>query len=1071
MVPVKHIIYEQGVSQIFKLIVPEGNHAGTYEIKMPDGWNEIDSVINMNEETLNVEDFIIGSSEKLKFSEFTDRSTFNLIRNVYREFLGDARVLFKWIAVKNGIEYDLLSENFEINFNNKKESFDKSLMKTEVELVKSEIQNKLYTREDTTVDLFETKDLDDKDIVPVQTFNIGYKKGDKILTNFYTFDLSQFIYGATAFSRLDQFFSFQRSDDYEFGDNSNALASYQNYSSFARTYQGPFVGTNITLKRMKVEINDLRMSIAKSGHTYPNCSLYAVIRNGETVIRMVFIKKSESFPVPGGGTDGIIDVEYGLYDIGTLDPGQNLTFEIRTDENVNIGAFPEKTNTTIKLTINMDSPMVKTKGIRLIDGISQIAKNYTSGGITAESFILGPGGSFYNTSISTGMYLRGLPPIYLSQKLKSSMKSLFQEGAAKLLALGYDLLDNKMIVEDIGYFFKDYKCYDLSQKQYLTEGFSLENDKELSFNNLSFGSKKFSTNVKFDIKNFNTTVELSTPIKTNKSKFDKQTDLIIDEFKIQELIEDKSSATNSNDDDKVLIDMVEASDIWDSGVFENCSHSEDGGVLLLNCNVTPFDTTLIEVGNMIEITEGPNAGTWQVLSIEGSRMKVNKTTGIQTIAADTPIRYKISSLIKNRTDEGFFVYGETIFSPSTTTNIRHNPKYQMARWWPLFGSGLRKKLNTENLKVASYKNNSEAKMKIVSSDMANEMQGDVLVGGNEELSRMRDFERTFFNGEKIEISYSKITFEEFLKIYSNWRYGEGNDRNKSRGYLSCNTPYGIYDLYPFGSEAFRHNKKTNTLTIKAKVKGRSVESPVLLSVIQVNGNTFTLSWDYSDEYINPAVKIQYSFDGNNWETVHEVNNIKTATFSNPIFNGIMTGATVYFRIIASTGDYYNKVSNSLPVVWQFNDWIVKEFSKNENTNCGYSYMSLEIRGTANLEIKWSYSDYPGGGNYSVVDSDTNTVISSFSSGYGFGETHENTTAHSLTNETKYFNIQLKNSDKTELGTVLNCSSGNVISSVNASLFIQVKDMATGLTTEFNLIAETTKRYRQRPPNPQPPVIE
>lgn len=1054
MVLIQHILNETGVSQVFKLIVPNGAHSGTYTIKTPEGWNEVDSIVNINDELFNVEDFIIGNNTKLKFTKFYDPVAFDLIGNVYREQSGDGRIIFKWLALKDGIEYDLLLENFELNLNKYSKAFEKTKLKIELELIKSEQENKLSTREDTTVDLFSTKDLDDNDIDPVDTFNIGFKKGDKILSNFYTFDISQRV----EINRPQRynFFIFRKADDSEFGVNTNEQCGIQNVFTL-QLYLGPFVTTNITLKNVKAEISNLHFI---SNEPF---NLYAAIKVGLTTESTKLLRNSQAIP---GSSQHQIIIDNETFDIGILLSGRSLTFEVNSNDEYIDYLKAAKDNTSIEITTNMESPMVKTKGIRLINAIDQLAKSCTSNVIGASSNILGENGAFYNTAVSTGIYLRGLPEIYLSQKLKTSLKSLLHDGASNLLALGYDVLGNNLIVEDINYFFKDVKCYDLSEKQYLNEGFKIDNDNSLAYNNLLFGSKKYSTNQKFDIKNFNTSAEILTPIKSNKNKFDKQTDFIIDAFKIQELIEDNSKSTNDNDDDKVLIDLVEVTDVWDKGVFENTIHYIDGGYLWLSCSQTPFDTTLIEVGNLIEITEGLNAGSsLQVLQIIDDKMKLNKTSGIQTGTADTPIKYKISSLIKNRTNEGFNVQQGTIWNPETTTNIRHNPKYQMARWWSFFGSGLRKKANTSPLKVTNYKNNSEAKMKILPPEMANEIQGDVTVGADEELSRYRDYKATFFNGEKIEISYHNVTFQEFFQIYNNWKFGAEGDRNLSRGFISCNTPEGIYDIYPFGQEAFSHNKAKNTLSIKGKVKGKSVDNPILLTVTQLNKNTVTLTWDYVVDYVNPVIKIQYSLDGINWDNIHTVTNVKTATFSDPVFNSIMTGETVYFRIIANTADYYNKVSNSLAIEWQFNDWIIKEVSRIENINCGFSYLTLEIKGTVNLSIKWSYEDSPGGGNYTAIDLADNSVISEFTSAYGFGETDENTTTHTLTNQTKQFSITLKNSNKNAAEVILNCNTGNHTTDVNAYLAIEFKDLATNDVTTFNLSAETIKKYFQRPPNP------
>ncbi|MFP7656076.1 hypothetical protein [Chryseobacterium proteolyticum] len=1067
-IPIENIINENGVSEIFRLVVPSGAYAGTYEIEKPREWNENDSVIDIDEDLFFVTNYILGESTKLRFTEFNDPEAYTVINNVYKESGGDGRIIFKYIAKINGVEYDILADGFELNLNKYSTGFEKSMMAIDVELIKSEAENKFFAREDTTVNLLDTKDLDEKDLTPIPTFDIGFKKGDKTLSNFYTYDISQGAYaGNLYYQRYDQFFAYIRSSDYEFGDNTNEFCGYKNNQNLRSEY-GPFVSTNITLKKVKIEITNFHVSAQRPDGVLPSVRLVVLVRNGGTVTNKQELKRSSPTAFPG---EAEIKIDNEIYELEDgLQPGQNIFLTVENLDGAEFRLFNVLDSTTINITADFESPLVKTKNIRLLDAINQIAKNYTSSQITAESLALGTDGNYYNTSVSTGMYLRGLPEKYLLQKIKTSMKSLLYDGGCKLMALGYDILNNKLIVEDLDYFFKDISIYDLSDKIYLTEGLKFENDKDITYNSLAFGSTKYSTKVNFDITNFNTTVEISTPIKSNKNKFDKQTNLIIDPYKIQEIIEDNSPATNDNDDDLVLIDLVEQNDVWDTGIFENCSHSEENGKLVIRCPVTPFDTTLMQPNYIMEITEGKNVGTWLILSIDGSAITLNKTSGIEIGITDTTIKYKIDNLIKNRSAEGFTGYDETIRNPQSTTNIRHNPKYQMARWFPFFGSGLRKKLNNELLKVTNYKNNSAAKMTIVPPEMPNELQGPVVVGANEELGRMRDHKQTFFNGETIEITYADISYHEFMLIYSYWKFGEGNDRMKSRGYITCNTPLGIYDVYPFGSGAFSHNKINNNLTIKGKVKGKSVDNPTLLSVIQVDKNTVTVSWDYNVDYLNPVIKVQASLDGVNWTTVNTVNNVKTSTFSSDYFDDIITGTVVYFKVLVSTADYSNKSSNTLNVTWQFNDWIVKEISRTENINCGYSYLTIEITGTVNLEIEWNFISNPGGGTSFVYDvTNNNETHVEFAAPYGLDYFETKTTNISLVNETKQLLFQINNSNKTEDLKVLNCSGGNAFALVYASIEAKMKDLSTSNVTTKFLTAETTKKYFNRPTDPIGPV--
>lgn len=1051
MIPIKHILYENGVKEIFKLIVPEGIHAGTYEIEKPDGWDDVDSKVNIDEELFFVKDFIIGDNEKLRFFQYSHKTAFDTLKAVYKEQGSDGLINFKWIAVKDGIEYDLLKDNFDVNLGKYSESYEVSMFKIELEIKKSEAQNKLFTREETTVDLFAVKDLDENDIEPVQTFDIGYKKGDKGLSNFYTYDISQYRYGAVVPGFKSGFFSFKRSDEYEFGDNNNAYASYTNFNTGlgGRRYQGDFIATNISLPNIKVEISNLEIEVNKGSGVMANASLYALVKNGVTGVRSVKLADTVS---------GVIKIDNQTYIIGNLNPGENLTFEINSNEDVNIGLFPIKENTSIEITTNLESPLVKTKGVRLISALDQLVKNYTSSSLSVISNSIGVNGVFYNTCISTGMYLRGLPAVYLNQKIKTSFKNTLSEGAAKLLCLGFDILNSNVVVEDMSYFFKDVKVYDLSEKIYLQDGYKIENDKDLVFNTLLFGSKKFSTNVKEDIKNFTTSSESNTPIRSIKNKLDKQTSLIIDEFKIKELIEDKSSSTNDNDDDLVLIDLVQTTDVWDNGVFENTIHSNVGGFLELNCTATPFDTTLIEVGNIVQITEGKNAGSWTVMNIVTSKMTLNKTSSIETGVNDTPIRYRIAELTKNRTKEGF-TDNANIRNFDTATNIRHNPKYHMARWFKWFGSGLRKKLNSELIKITNYKNNSEAQMRINSEDLANELPDLVTVGSDETLGRLRSYSETLFNGDTISISYTSVTFEEFIAIYESWKYGIGDDRMKSRGYLPCNTPDGIYDVFPFGDGALSHNKSENVLTINGKIKGKSVDNPTLLSVEQLTKDTVRLIWEYNQDYINATTKIQYSIDGVNWTTLKEIFNVKTDDVQSILFFNIMTGTPVYFRVIVSTADYYNKQSNTIMINWKFNDWIYSEIERTIDTACGTSILRFQLYGTGNFDINWNFLSAPGGGFFLVTDDLGNEIVSTYTP-YGVDSDDTVSSNHVLNNEAFVFNVQLKPTDND--GTnILQCNFGNNLVITRSNLFINIKNTVDN--SEFNTDVKVRAVKRYQPP--------
>ncbi|MGU3377619.1 hypothetical protein [Chryseobacterium sp. M5A1_1a] len=1050
MIDIKNILYEDGVKEVFKFIVPTGNYQGEYIINKPDGWDESDSIVDIDEDLFQVKNFIIGENSKLTFTQYSDGIAYDLLENVYQEQKGDGRVVFKWIAIKNGIEHDLLQDNFEVNMNKYSNTLDRSMFKTEVEIIKSEAQNKLFNREDTTIDLFATKDLDENEINPVETFDIGYKKGDKKLSNFYTYDLNQ--NKVSAIYRYENFFSFQRSEGYEFGDNTN---EYAGNKSFFNYDQGPFVSTNISLKKIEIEITNMLVKFKLA----PDVSLYAVISSGGSEVR-IKLKESVKKTI-NGETFSEISIENEKFQLPapneTLLPGQSLYFKFISPTEFVYEVFKE--TTSIEITTNLESPLVKTKGVRIIDAIKQVVKNYTASNLGVISSYIGVGGIYYDTSISTGVYLRGLPTLYtVGQKINTSFKSLITDGLSKLLALGYDILGNNVIIEDLGYFFKDVQSHDLTSKIYLHDDFKIDNDKDVTFNSLVFGSKKYSTKVKDDIRNFITSSELSTPIKSMKNKFDKQTDLIIDEYKIQELIEDNSSSTNDNDDDIVLIDMINSNNYWDYGIFDNCIHSVKNGHLAITCNSIPFDTTLMSVGSEVQIVEGINQGPHQILEINANELILNKTTSIQEGMADTPFRYLIPSLIKNRVITDSFTQWNFVRNPETSTNARHNPKYHMARWFPYFGSGLRKKLDSELIKVTKYKNNSKAQMKTNSLDLANELPGLITVGEDETLGKMRSYKHTLFSGDVISLTLSDVSFSEFIQVYENWRYGHLGNRNASRGYISVNTPKGLLDVYPFGDGSFSHSRSNNTLKINGKIKGRTAKSPTLLMTNQINRNTVHLKWDYDDQYVNPNIDIQFSIDGVNWTTLKQVSNVKEDTFSSDLLNNIISGTSVHFRVFVSTNEF-NKFSNTITVVWKFNSFTITEVGKDIDSACGYSEMYLDITGTANLNIVYSYACSPSGGRLYVrnlVNHDDDVeLVTPY--GQPFYPKNVNRTI-SVNNETKRLYIQVFSSDRTVNGNYLNCSSGNNTIIVLGSVYITFTEQGDDLVRDFELGTEATKKY-------------
>jgi hypothetical protein len=243
----------------------------------------------------------------------------------------------------------------------------------------------------------------------------------------------------------------------------------------------------------------------------------------------------------------------------------------------------------------------------------------------------------------------------------------------------------------------------------------------------------------------------------------------------------------------------------------------------MTCFDTPFDTLAVQVGDTLEIVSGLNKGTWTILEIDRAKAVLNKTSGIQEGVSDTIVKFNLKNITKNRLSEGFT--NITGIKGGGSSNMRHNPKYHMARWFPFYGGNLNKKLDTESLIVSNYKNNGNVTMSWTSTELSNELNGLTKLDANEPLGRFRSYRNTFFTGETIKVTLENVSFSEFLKCYENWRYGHDKDKTKSRGFISLNINGKTIDVYLFGDNAMTFSKGKNELTIEGKVKNKQYDHP------------------------------------------------------------------------------------------------------------------------------------------------------------------------------------------------------------------------------------------------------
>ena len=887
---IKNIQYQSGVGQVFRLEVLTGKYEGIHDIQEPDGFDSLDISVDVNEEYYNIDNFILGETSKIKILEYNDKEAFNIIKGVYDEQGGDGQIIFRWYVVHNGVEKDILSAGFEINLNKYQLNYENSQRVIECEIKKREAQNKFYTREDTTINLFAKKNLDENQIEPIGSQEIVLKAevselgafwwmndyGDnydwynpkKMISNKNLDPWTRYrklVSNVKYKMPLYPFFPiFNKHEDSKLGEEIPVFGGDWQASLMREEMQDPswtsedpryvyesgevkYIGQNV-LFRTRHDLTNVVFSISNlhfKARSYTHKKNYNPLyhtddkayrenfkhypfhlvlfidrpQGGHTIV----LKSSKDSDINNYSEMNIVNDEWA---IGDLPAGSEVKISIAPQDDIKNKEFiitGKVSRTSLKISSSIDKLGRKSKVVSLFDAIDKVAENYSDGKIRLVSNILSEGGKYANQYVATGSFLRGVANIFLGEeKINTSFKSLFYEGASPLLALGFDVIEDKLIVEDIDYFFKDVQAYDLTNKDFVQENLTIENDKDISYNNLIFGTKKYSTKKKGDIFNFNTKMECSTPIKSVKKKLDKTTGFIIDEYKIQDLLDDTNDNTNDNDDDLVLIDTITGSYI-DSGSFPDVVHSDAGGVLTLTASKSPWDTLPFKVGEKIKIVEGLNVGEYTILVIKSHTLTLDKRTGIEQGTILTKIEHTLTDVIKNRnaTATDGFISAEGVKNKRTAVNLYHNPKYHMKRWFPLFGGGLSKKPNSENIIVTNYKNNGKIEVEPDTDKIPYLPKEKDVLNENINLERLRRSSRVLFGTENIEVTLTNVSFEEFYNLYNRWRIGEDiytGEKIPSRGYIDVYIGGETYSIYPFGTEALQYDKGANELTIKGKIK-------------------------------------------------------------------------------------------------------------------------------------------------------------------------------------------------------------------------------------------------------------
>ena len=811
---IKNIRYEDNTSERFEIEVLDGSLVGTYNIKKPSQFDDVDTIVDRNDEFYGVDNFILGEETKLSILENNDPNTFNLITDVYNKLRGDAQIVFRWITKDSlGVETSILGDDYQINLNDVEFKLELERLSIKFKIKKREEQNKFNTRIDTTVDLFSDTNLDNNSITPIATSSLYLKKIDKELVNKWN------SIGAKSFFASNRSFTNIISDRYillsTVGDEQFEQASYNGNNPLFTSKQD-YEGLIFKILNLKVTV---RQDIDNPNEV--NKFSIAYLINGAQNSPQILAESVEVDLGTYKQTEiDILNQEFKITNLRENDTFQVFIYFNNDDPILNKTLITWSESYQFQLILNSPEFAIKTESVRLYDSLNKVIGQYTDEETALNSSILSENGRYYDNFINSFIGLRNSNAGTGINSLKTSFESLFEKGVSKIMALGYDLRDQEVKIEDINFFFKDFETADLSNKDFERDSFSRSQFNSIHFNSLLTGYKKYSSEQEEDLFNFNTTVELTTPIISLKNKLDIESETVTDEYVINEAINDSSTATNDKDDDIVMINTLFLDSYIDTSLYADVEFINNSGELILEQYDKDF-TKDFESGNIITIDSGFNDGTYTVVSVSQFELNLGALNPIQTGTSNVTITVTMENIIKNRTNEGFDILSG-VNDLETVLNAIHNPTYQLFRHYPLWGSGLTKKDLTKEIIVNDYKNNGDVNVKVNTTDFPLEYPNEIKLNENFTQKDLQDTGLLpLFNGDYIDITIKTVDFSEFFELFNNWRYGALNNDSESFGYITVKTPFGIKKIYPFGDECFNHNRSSNTLTIKGLVKYES----------------------------------------------------------------------------------------------------------------------------------------------------------------------------------------------------------------------------------------------------------
>jgi hypothetical protein len=544
--------------------------------------------------------------------------------------------------------------------------------------------------QDTDVNAFNDKALDDREITPCSTTNILLKaKPINQFSNWKYGLIEPTIKSAAIFGLY-----------YNYA-NSVIDSNIENTISYIQGINGSsfndfkYVFAQNDLSNVVVKITNLNNLVLQSTGLYIS---YGVTEGTATNILLDTATASSLF-----------DTEYTV-NLPNLRIGESIWIYFKTNTVSNGTSFY-----SMDINITATSTAIDTvvKGVRLIDLVKHNAQSMADVTVDAPDYDLG--GEHYNNFAFNGLLLGQITDKPFNNKFKDLITF------TKETCSDYQINESSIEILPYAEFYNDIEMASFDELPSFTT--STKTNKRYSLKTAEFKYKRSSDQRQNNSQNSIDDVHTETQ-KFITDKVDGNLKVEIDHIRSAFLLEEarrrafdnEQTKSLQNDDNLFLLKCIPLapSSQGGFGAVLLMQINDDGHLQILNNNTDgdgiPFNWNLLgfNVGSQFFIDSGENVGTWQVLEITNSVLTLFPISVSATFEGEAYITMRwffTDVLLTNQTDEGFTVI-EGIENPTNYSNLEYHWARNIQRWNGYLATATKFKPDGI-IKTASFKTNGD----------------------------------------------------------------------------------------------------------------------------------------------------------------------------------------------------------------------------------------------------------------------------------------------------------------------------------------------------------------------------